>query len=72
MELASIQPSGCAIPKCHGISHADPTFREALWDRFFPAARLITNDMEKGRNNMRFGRRSEPGVITLHNVQLFA
>src|SRR5262249_55419961 len=25
----------CVVPKCRGISHADATFREALWDRFF-------------------------------------
>src|SRR5262249_46388059 len=24
----------CAVPECPGISHADPIFREALWDRF--------------------------------------
>jgi hypothetical protein len=70
--IAPIQPSRCAVPECLGISHANPTFRESLWDRFLPAARLITNDMEKGSNNMRFGRRSEPGAITLHKVQLFA
>src|SRR6266478_2813642 len=28
----------CAVPECRGISHADATFREALWDRFFMAA----------------------------------
>ena len=28
----------CAVPECRGISHADATFREALWDRFFTAA----------------------------------
>ena len=28
----------CAVPECRGISHADPTFREALWDRYFTAA----------------------------------
>jgi hypothetical protein len=33
----SSHPS-CAVPECHGIGHADPTFREALWDRFFTAA----------------------------------
>src|SRR5215510_5977104 len=32
-----VQPS-CAVPECRGISHADATFREALWDRFFTAA----------------------------------
>ena len=28
----------CAVPECRGISHADATLREALWDRFFTAA----------------------------------
>src|SRR5262249_41985123 len=30
--------TSCAVPECRGISHADATFREALWDRFFTAA----------------------------------
>src|SRR5262249_49369704 len=35
---SSTQSATCAVPECRGISHADATFREALWDRFFTAA----------------------------------
>src|SRR5262249_14805804 len=34
----SVGDTRCAVPECRGISHADATFREALWDRFFTAA----------------------------------
>ena len=38
MEGVGPDEARCAVPECHGISHADATFREALWDRFFTAA----------------------------------
>jgi len=34
LSILGHQSAGCAVPQCRGISHADATFREALWDRF--------------------------------------
>jgi hypothetical protein len=35
---ADLQAAGCLVPECRGISHADPTFREAIWAKYFMVA----------------------------------
>src|SRR5262245_43634602 len=36
----------CLVPKCGGISHADSTFREAIWARYFTAAPRLRTPSE--------------------------
>src|SRR6516165_5674719 len=40
--VGSRAPS-CAVPECHGISHADPTLREALWDQILHGSAKTTH-----------------------------
>src|SRR5262249_18514243 len=55
----------CAVPECHGISHADPTFREALWDRFFTAAPRPRTPSELLYSDRRLRSRSPPAATIL-------
>src|SRR5262249_58363951 len=50
----------CAVPECRGISHADATFREALWDRFFTAAPRPRTPSELLYSDRRLRSKSSP------------
>src|SRR5262249_21924792 len=55
----------CAVPECHGISHADPIFREALWDRFFTAAPRPRTPSELLYSDRRLRSKSSPAATIL-------
>src|SRR5262249_24873303 len=56
---------GCAVPECRGISHADATFREALWDRFFTAAPRPRTPSELLYSDRRLRSKSSPDATIL-------
>ncbi|RUX44049.1 hypothetical protein EOA33_27725, partial [Mesorhizobium sp. M4A.F.Ca.ET.050.02.1.1] len=35
---AKVSVTRCLVPECGGISQADPSFRDKLWDRYSTAA----------------------------------
>src|SRR6516162_4177742 len=55
----------CAVPECRGISHADATFREALWDRFFTAAPRPRTPSELLYSDRRLRSKSSPAATIL-------
>src|SRR5262249_46596721 len=59
-----VDPS-CAVPECRGISHADATFREALWDRFFTAAPRPRTPSELLYSDRRLRSKSSPAATIL-------
>ena len=61
--LVSYGPS-CLVPECRGISHADPTFREALWDRYFTAAPRPRTPSELRYSDRRLRSKNSPGATT--------
>src|SRR5262249_61984658 len=67
--IVTAEPRGdeprCAVPECHGISHADPTFREALWDRFFTAAPRPRTPSELLYSDRRLRSKSSPAATIL-------
>src|SRR5215831_15601230 len=64
MGSGRIEPR-CAVPECHGISHADPIFREALWDRFFTAAPRPRTPSELLYSDRRLRSKSSPAATIL-------
>src|SRR6516225_3629717 len=59
------QLPSCAVPECRGISHADATFREALWDRFFTAAPRPRTPSELLYSDRRLRSKSSPAATIL-------
>ena len=55
----------CAVPECRGISHADATLREALWDRFFTAAPRPRTPSELRYSDRRLRSKSSPAAMIL-------
>src|SRR5262245_48670962 len=55
----------CAVPECRGIIHADATFREALWDRFFTAAPRPRTPSELLYSDRRLRSKSSPAATIL-------
>jgi ADP-heptose:LPS heptosyltransferase len=64
IEKLASQCTRCVVPECRGISHADPTFREALWDRYFTAAPRLRTSSELRYSDRRLRSKSSPGVTT--------
>jgi hypothetical protein len=48
----------CLVPKCGGISHADPTFREDIWARYFTAAPRLRTPSELRYSDRRLRSKS--------------
>src|ERR1035441_1715512 len=61
---AILAAPSCVVPECDGISHADPTFREALWDRYFTAAPRPRTSSELRYSDRRLRSKNSPGVTT--------
>src|SRR5262245_27120473 len=61
----SVALTSCAVPECRGISHADATFREALWDRFFTAAPRPRTPSELLYSDRRLRSKSSPAATIL-------
>jgi hypothetical protein len=65
LEYPRRERTRCAVPECRGISDADATFREALWDRFFTAAPRPRTPSELLYSDRRLRSKSSPAVTIL-------